>query len=191
MSLNLSPDDLHSFRYEADKAARRLLCQLRLPKDHLDDIRQDLLLDALRRLKWFDPKRGSLGAFTNTVMANKATCIARQANAHRRLFGANPISLDELIPGFEGTTRSETIAEEDGLSALFGQPTDAFAAAERRVDIERRLAILSRKDGALCAALSHATVDELAAAGHGARASLYRRVRDIRLALIAFGLQAA
>jgi RNA polymerase sigma-70 factor (ECF subfamily) len=74
---------------------------------------------------------------------------------------------------------------------LCGQPTDAFAAIERRIDLERRLGVLPRKDGALCAALSRSTVIELAAQGRGARASLYRRVQNVRLALTASGLRAA
>jgi RNA polymerase sigma-70 factor (ECF subfamily) len=191
MRFQLSSDDFHVLQHEADMAARRLLRQLRLPKDDLSDIRQDLVLDALARLKWFDPQRGSFGAFLNAVMANKATRIARQVKAHRRMFGANPISLDEPLPGFEGTTRGDFVSEDDGVAVLCGQSTDAFAAVERRIDLERRLAILSRKDGALCAALGQTTIEELAAAGRGARATLYRRVRDIRLALTAYGLRAA
>ena len=191
MGFELSPDDLHLLQHEADIAARRLLRRLRIPKDDLSDIRQDLVLDALARLKWFVPERGSLGAFLNTVMANKATRIARHAKAHRRLFGANPVSLDEPLPGFDGTTRGEIVADDDGFAALCGQRADAFAAVERRIDLERRLGVLPRTDGALCAALSQATVEELAARGRGARASLYRRVREIRLALTAAGLRAA
>lgn len=189
MGFELSPDDLHLLQHEADIAARRLLRQLRLPNDDFSDIRQDLVVDALARMKGFDSARGSLGAFLNTVMANKATRIARQAKAHRRLFGANPVSLDEPLPGFEGMTRGDLISDDDGFAALCGQRADAFAAVERRIDLERRLTILSRKDGALCAALSQATVEELAARGRGARASLYRRVREIRLALTAAGLR--
>lgn len=191
MRFELSSDDLHILHHEADMAARRLLRQLRLPKDDLSDIRQDLVLDALKRLKSFDSARGSLGAFLNAVMANKATRIARQVKAHRRLFGANPVSLDEPIPAFEGMARGDLLSEDDGFAARCGQPMDAFAAVERRVDLERRLGILSRRDSALCAALSQASVEELAVHGRGARASLYRRVRDIRLALTASGLRAA
>lgn len=191
MRFELSSDDLHVLQLEADMVARRLLRQLRLPKDDLADIRQDFILDALARLKWFDPERGSIGAFLNAVMANKATRIARQVKAQRRLFGANPRSLNEPLPDFEGTTRGDLLSEDDGFAALCGQPTDAFAAVEQRIDLERRLGILSRKDSALCAALTQVAVDELAARGRGARATLYRRVQDIRLALTAVGLQPA
>ncbi|HET6377005.1 MAG TPA: hypothetical protein VFG05_01645 [Methylocella sp.] len=191
MIFELSPQDLHLLQHEADFAARRLVRQLRLPKDDLPDIRQDFVLDALARLKGFDPARGSLGAFLATVFSHKAARIARKVKAHRRLFGVHPISLDDPIPGLAGTARGDLIAEQDGYAAWCGEPTDAFAAAERRIDLERRLGILPRKDGALCAALAHATAGELGASGRGARASLYRRLHDIRLALTAAGLRAA
>jgi RNA polymerase sigma-70 factor (ECF subfamily) len=191
MNFELSPQDLHLLQHEADFAGRRLVRQLQLSRDDLPDIRQDLIADALARLRAFDPERGSLGAFLATVFSHKATRIARQVKARRCLFGAYPISIDDPMPGLAGTTRGDLVAEHDGYAAWCGQPMDTFAAAERRIDLERRLAILSRKDGALCAALGQTTIEELAAAGRGARATLYRRVRDIRLALTAYGLRAA
>jgi RNA polymerase sigma-70 factor (ECF subfamily) len=51
--------------------------------------------------------------------------------------------------------------------------------------------LLDRRNGALCAALAHTTVESLAAQGRGSRSGLYRRLKDIRLALMAHGLKAA
>lgn len=188
MSPSLSPSDLQVLQREADVAARRLRRQLRLPHDDLDDLRQDLLLDVIARLGSFDPTRGSLGAFVGTVMAHRATRIAAKAKRERLLYG---ISLDEPMAGMDGASRGDLIAEDEGLAAVLGQPTDAFTAVERRLDIERGLGCLAPGDDALCVALSHTTVDQLAAAGQGARSSLYRRVKEIRFCLMATGLQAA
>jgi RNA polymerase sigma-70 factor (ECF subfamily) len=143
------------------------------------------------RLPAFDPERGSLGAFAGIVMANKATRIANKVKRERRLYGAVPASLDEPFPDSESATRGDLFAEEDGLAAYLGQPVDAFAEVERRLDVARGLGTLDPNDGALCAALSRTTVDRLAGGGRGARSSLYRRVKDIRLALLAVGLRAA
>ena len=108
----------------------------------------------------------------------------------RRLYGAAPISLNETtIPESDGLARGDLIAEDKGLAVYFGQPADAFAAAGR-LDLERGLRTLDPVDRALCASLTHTTVDRLAASGHGARSNLYRRVRNIRLALLAVGLTA-
>jgi RNA polymerase sigma-70 factor (ECF subfamily) len=191
MRSSIPADELHVLLHEADVAARRLIRQLRLPRVDLDDLRQDLLLDLIARLPAFDPERGSIGAFAGIVLANRATRIANRVRRERRIFGPVPVSLDETIPDSDGLTRGDLVAEGEGLAAYFGQPVDAFAAAERRLDLERGLGSLDRDDGALSAALSQTTVDRLAANGRGARSSLYRRVRDIRLALAAVGVRAA
>lgn len=191
MSFRISLSDLQLLQHEADVAARRLIRQLRLPYDDLGDLRQEFLLDLFARLPAFDPERGSLGAFAGIVMANRSTRIAHKVKRDRRLYGAVPASLDETLPGNDGATRGDLVAEENGLTAYLGQPVDAFAEVERRLDVARGLGTLDLDDGTLCAALSHTTVDRLAGGGHGARSSLYRRVKDIRLALLAVGLRAA
>ncbi|MGB5950793.1 MAG: sigma factor [Parvibaculum sp.] len=191
MHSSISRADLQILLHEADIAARRLVRQLRLPRADLDDVRQDLLVDLIARLPAYDADRGTLGAFAGSVLTNRATRIANKVKRERRMYGATPISLDEVIPDSDGLTRGGLIAEADGLSALFGQPADAFASAEERLDVERGLGSLEPADCALCAALSRATADRLAASGHGARSSLYRRVKDIRLALTAIGVHAA
>jgi RNA polymerase sigma-70 factor (ECF subfamily) len=191
MTTRLTPASLQIIQHEADIAARRLIRKLRIPYDDLADLRQELLVDLIARLPAFDPKRGSLGAFAGIVMANRAARIAHKVKRERRLYGAVPTSLDETLPKGDGATRGDFVSEEDGLSAYFGQPADAFADVERRLDVARGLGTLDPDDGALCAALSRTTIDRLAGGGRGARSSLYRRVKDIRLALLAAGLRAA
>ena len=191
MAPSISGNDLQILVREANVAARRLIRQLRLPYADLNDLRQELLVDLIARLSAFDPERGSLGAFAGAVMSHRATRIANKIKRERRLFGAVPISLDETIANTDGLTRGDLVSEEESLSHHLGQPVDVFAAAEHRIDVERGFGLLDQDDRALCAALSHTTVDRLAASGRGARSSLYRRVKDIRFALTAFGIQPA
>ena len=191
MPSSISRDDLQTILHEADVAARRLLRQLRLGRTDLDDLRQDLLVDLIARLPAFDPDRGSLGAFAGIVLANRARRLAKKARRDRRLFGATPVSLDDVVPGTDGLARGDLIAEAGGMAAWFGQPVDAFAATERRIDVERGLGSLSPSDGAFCAALSHTTADRLAARGLGTRSCLYRRAKEVRLALSAVGVAPA
>lgn len=191
MQLPSSGDDLQILLGEADRTARRLFRQLRLPRADLDDVRQDLLVDLIARLPAYDPPRGSLGAFAGVVLRNQATRIAAKVKRQRQLHGVVPVSLDQPVPDSDGLTYGDLVAEEDGLAALLGQPVDAFTEIERRLDVERAMGGLGHGDVRLCAELSRATADRLAASGHGARSSLYRRVKDLRLALTAMGLQAA
>ena len=191
MQSSISQADLQTLLHEADIAARRLIRKLRLSKDDLADVRQDLLVDVIARLPAFDPKRGSLGAFAGIVMANRAARVAHKVKRERRLCGVAPTSLDEPVPDGDGATRGDLVAEGDGLSAYFGQPVDAFAEVERRLDVERGLGALDPDDARLSAALSQSNIDELVDRDHAARSSLYRRVKNIRLALLAAGLKAA
>lgn len=191
MQSPISRSDLQTLLHEADVAARRLIRRLHLSKDDLADVRQELLVDVIARLPAFDPNRGSLGAFAGIIMANRAARVAHKVKRERRLYGAVPTSLDEILVDGDGATRGDLVSEESGLSAFFGQPFDAFAEVERRLDVERGLGALDPSDGRLSAALSRSTIDDLVDRGHAARSSLYRRVKNIRLALLAAGVKVA
>lgn len=189
MRSELSPSDLQIILDEADVAARRLSRRMRLSRDDLADSRQELLVDLIARLPAFDPGRGTIGAFAGIVMANRATRLAHRVHHHRRMFGVVPRSLDEIVPNGGGATRGDITAEEDGLAAVLGQPVDAFAESERRIDLERGLGTLGAEERVLVAALYRTdTAHQLAATGLGSRSDLYRRAREIRLSLVAAGL---
>jgi DNA-directed RNA polymerase specialized sigma24 family protein len=191
MHFAISSADLHVLLHEADRAARRFLWKLRLPASDLDDIRQELLVDLISRVRGFDPERGSLGAFANIVLSNRATELATKIKRARSVFGAVPISLDEPVPGCPGITRGDTFSEDEGVAALWGQSVDPFTAAERRIDVARGVNRLDAGEQTLCAALTEANIPDLAASGHGSRTGLYRQLKELRYALTAFGLQPA
>jgi RNA polymerase sigma-70 factor (ECF subfamily) len=191
MSLQLSRSDLQLLLSEAHRAARRLVRRIRLPWHQLEDLRQDLLVDLLERLPAFDARRGTLGAFAGKILTHKAARLAKGIR-RERLFGAVPISLDEPAASSEcGEPRGHLLPEDQGLAAHLGQPTDAFARIERRLDLERALGALNGGDLRLCAELCDATTDCLAAQGRAPRSSLYRRVKRIRLELMTAGLAVA
>ena len=183
--------DLALLQHEVKIAAHRLLHQLRLPGEDLADLRQEFLVDLIARLPSFDPKRGSLGAFVGTIIAHRATRVARKVRNYRRMFGVVPVSLDEILPDSENATRGDLIPEAAGYGSLFGQQTDRIAEAELRLNFESGLSTLSDSNKELCASLAYATVDELATRGRGARSSLYRRVERIRLELMSAGVTPA
>jgi RNA polymerase sigma-70 factor (ECF subfamily) len=187
----LAPDDLHTLLREADAAARRVHRKLRLPPADLDDLRQDLLVDLLARLPSFDRERGSLGAFAGVVLRHESARIAEKVARRRQQTAGGALSLDAPVGAHDDAVLSDTLCEADGLGAWLGQPADAFHEVERRLDVERAVAAVEPRQGALCAELTERSVDQLAAAGHGARTSLYRRVRELRMTLAAQGLRPA
>jgi RNA polymerase sigma-70 factor (ECF subfamily) len=161
----------------SESAAARLRWRLGLSPSDEADLRQELLADLTRRLRRFDPARGSLGAFARVVLRNHAARIADRVSRERRRSGGPILSLDAPVG-------SEPLVE-----TLPGEVT--AAATEVRIDVSRALARLQPRDQALCAAVVRWPVDHLAANGFGSRAGLYRRLRELRFLLAANGLEAA
>ncbi|MBJ3778833.1 sigma factor [Acuticoccus mangrovi] len=188
MDRPLSPDDIHTLIREADATARRLHRKLRLPAADLDDLRQDLLTDLIARMPGFDPERGSLGAFAGLVMRNRSVRIAETVARQRRLTAGGPMSVDAPAADANRTSLADQLSEADGLGAWHGQRVDHFEQIDGRFDVDRAIAGIAMRDRPLCAALADRSVDRLANAGFGARTSLYRRVRELRMVLAAEGL---
>ena len=188
MAIVLSPADLDLLRREADIAAARLVRQFLLPRHERHDLRQDLLVDLIIRLKAFDPTRGTLGAFVGTVVVHQAGRLANRIRRERAMFP--PISLDDQHVNSGGLTLGDTIAEADGYAALMGQPADRYAGLERRLDFQRALSSLEPSNLRLCTGLVDRSPTELSQLGIGGRASVYRQVREVRLQLLAAGISA-
>lgn len=186
MSTALSDTDVVLLRREADVGAARLVRRFRLPAHEREDIRQDLLADLIARLPAFDPARGSLGAFAGKVVAHRAARLAVRICRERDLFA--PVSLDTPLAGTEGATLGDILPENAGYAAMMGQATDRFAAVERRLDLLRAVGQLRRPEQALCAELLHRTPVEISERGSASRASVYRKVQEIRLQLMVHGL---
>jgi len=186
---DLDKDEIRLLIKDADRVARRLCRKLYLGPDDHEDIRQELLAEVIGRLPAFDGNRAPLGAFANVVMAHRAAEIANKLTRERALFGVFPYSLDAPLPGTPDLRWSDTLAEDRGLGAFYGEPLNQVTALEDRLDIERSLALLDLADSTLCAALSRKSVGQLAKAGFGPRRSLYRRIRRIEDDLTAYGLR--
>ena len=188
MTSTRSLTNLAVLQSEAEANASRLRRQLRLPAHEHEDLRQELLARSLPRIGSYDPARGSFGAFAGRIMTRQAALLAKRIRRARAASAS--MSLDDPLPRTDGGTAGSAVAEADGYGAWLGQPTDTIAALDRRIDLGRALASLGRSDLALCVALTESTPGELSRAGRGARASLYRRVREIRLRLLAAGVDA-
>jgi RNA polymerase sigma-70 factor (ECF subfamily) len=173
----------------ATKEARRLCRTLHLPEREHEDLRQDLLLDFLNRLPAFDPGRADLPAFAMVCFRHAGTRIAGRVKIERA--ARLPRSLDDAVPNSEGLTFADTIGEAEGYSAWWGQPTDAIAALERRLDLERAASIIAPEDYLLCTALSEHTPHEFGEQKTMPRMRIYRRIREMRLRLIAAGIPSA
>jgi RNA polymerase sigma-70 factor (ECF subfamily) len=68
---------------------------------------------------------------------------------------------------------------------------DAFAAVDRRLDLDRALGTLPQEALPLCAELIEQSPHELAKASPTSRATLYRRLHELRLRLLIAGIPAS
>lgn len=191
MRRSISPHDLSVLQRVADRVARRMRHRLGLPDQDLDDLRQELLLDLIARFPVFDAARGPLEAFASMVAKHRASRIGRAVWRERQLYGHSPLSLDTPLAGDDNAVVGDLFSQDQGLGALFGQTFDVEDEVVTSISLDVGLSELPAHDQHLCAALVTSTIDQLTAAGHGARASLYRRLKDIRLTLLAYGVEAA
>lgn len=167
MSTYLSPTEQSLLLTEADAATARLRWRLRLTPEAAEDVRQDLLLDLVRRMATYDPTRGPIGPFAGRILRNRGSEIAAAIAADRR----SSFSVDEPHDVYQ-----------------VSDPNDK--TRDRRLSLFMALQRLSSRDRAFCLALARFSVDRLAAAGFGSRAGLYRRVQELRCRVAAFGLAA-
>jgi DNA-directed RNA polymerase specialized sigma24 family protein len=155
---------------------------------HLDDIRQELLLQAWRRRPGFDAVRGSEQGFITRVIGNAAAdLIAREAAPRRG--GLSPsVPLDEPVADDEGEETC-TLADTLGPDAALWPGAEARPDVdELRIDVRRAIARLPREDQRLCAGLTRRSVTDLARAQDCSRAAIYDRIDEIRRAFERLGL---
>lgn len=173
---------LHPILSYADRAADRLCRQHAGPRLEHDDVRQDLLLDLLTRLKGFDPARSSLPTFAAICFRHRATHLGILSGRERR--GRHPAALDAPLPDGEGLILLDTISNGDGYGAWIGQSIDRHGASEQRLDFDRALSLLGPDAIPLCAAL----LEPPQVAQTLSRTTAHRRVHELRLQLLALGV---
>lgn len=188
MPFTPSPAETAALLRSADRVARRIVRQCRVPRHEQEDLRQDLLTDLFARLKSFHPSRGDLGAFAASCFEHRALRLVERIKRSRAAM--SPVSLDDPQPGGEGLAIGDTIAEADGYAAWLGQVTDAFAAVERRLDLDRALGTLPAEFLSLCAELTERSPHEVAKASPASRATVYRQLHELRLRLLVAGVPA-
>ena len=188
MQIKISPNHIHIITSEAEMAAKRLQRRLGLPVCDREDLRQDLVIDLLRRLPSYDPARGSLGAFAGLILRNQSSRIAMRIMRQRRAQEGGLLSLDAPMGGGDHRPMSETIPEDEGLSAWLGQTVGDQTRAEDRHALTIALGHLPETDVKFCAAIASRSNATLAREGFGSRSALYRRLSNLRFTLTAYGL---
>ncbi len=185
MKPTAAPLDIQSLLTQAEIAAGRLCRRYRSHLLEHEDVRQDLLLDLVARLKLFDAAQSSLPTFAAICFQHRSTRLTRLLQ--RELQARHPAALDARIRPDSNRTLADTISEGDGYAAWIGQPVDAVGRVEYRLDLDRALTSLTDDAVPLCTNLLSETADPAAAAGLS-RTTRHRRVRELRCQLLAAGV---
>ena len=157
--------------------ARQLVGQAGFTASDREDIEQELILDLLRRLPKYDPKR----AQRNTFIARVATLIEAQ-KAGIRDYRRCRCSLNDRFEDKDGRSveRAETFDQEDYLLRTGAQsrPSDELSALS--IDVTAVLEGLPPKLRNLCRRLKDETVTEISRGTCVPRGTIYESIKKLR-----------
>ena len=144
--------------------------------DDFGDLRQELLLDYLRRSPKFDEARGEWGGFVRGVMRNQAaTLIVRR---HRR--ARHEVLAGDLV---------DPDAEAGENTVLDGGGKDDVATRlDLSIDVRRVLQTLPVRLQRLACLLAEMPVSEACLVTGKSRSRIYQMIRQLRAAFVEAGL---
>jgi RNA polymerase sigma factor (sigma-70 family) len=174
----IDPRIVASVRHHARRASGRLSGM------ELEDLEQELMLHAHRRLSSYDPGRADLWTYADRILSNFVANLAKAAGARSRGGGASKVSLDD--PKLE--LDSEPIA-----AAICDRSSADLSWCERihlRQDLDRVLHSLPQHLQECCHWLARGSVTEAAQRSGLARGSIYSRITTLKRAFAAAGLDA-
>ena len=170
-----------------DHYAKRIARTLRLPETDIDDLRQDLLLEILRRRIRYDPARAAWVTFVEMISRHAADDLANGLVQARRTDGGS-IDAPVVMPDGSRLSLTEILSEEQGLAAFWSGPVDPFRAVDQRIDLERFINALPDHLRRLCRLLQTETPAVAQRLSGASTAAFYRDLQDLRMRLRAVGL---
>lgn len=167
--------------------ARRIAQSLGLAAADVADLRQELLLELVRRARAFDPSRAAWATFIDMIIRHAADGLAERLAYQKRL---NAGFLEDLTTRRNGirVRLTEVLTDGDGLSALWSGAGDPFAEVDRRIDIERFVQRLPDGLRRLCRLLqTEQPADALRLSGLS-KSEFYRQLDELAMRLRSLGL---
>lgn len=167
-----------SVRHHARRASTRLAGM------ELEDVEQELMLHAHRRLNAYDPARADLSTFCDRVLSNFVRNLVKAAGAMSRGGGFSTRSLDDPTFGPDGEMVANAVGSGGSTDPAWCEQVDL------RQDLDRVLHGLPQHLQDCCGWLTTGTVTEASRRSGLARGSLYSRIATLKRAFIAAGLEA-
>jgi RNA polymerase sigma factor (sigma-70 family) len=154
----------------------------KLPGLDLEDLEQELMLHAHRRLSSYDPTRADLWTYVDRVLSNFLANLAKAARAKSRGSSISKISLDD--PNLERDSGAIAAGADNGGS----RELSWCEYIHLREDLHRVLHSLPQHLQECCHRLAESSVTEAARRSGLARGSIYSRMATLKRAFAAAGL---
>jgi len=143
---------------------RRLIGQAGYTRSDQEDIEQDLSLHLRQQLPKYNPRKGTLKTFINTVLDNKIRAMVAARTTSQFDFRQHDFSLDETIETEtgDGVSRGDAIDSEEYLMLTGRINRKAFDTLEMRIDVQCAVSLLPADLQTLCARLQERTIVDIA-----------------------------
>jgi RNA polymerase sigma-70 factor (ECF subfamily) len=156
----------------------------------VEDVRQDLIADVLRRLPKFDSDRAGVKTFISRIINNKIATLLESHDAACRGNGCTKESLDDWVRDeFGAWVRRDTTVDAARRRAHLGicERSDQ-EQRELEMDVASVMASLPPEQRAVSAMLRTKTPTEIAREKGLSRSAIYKHIAAIRAAFVKAGL---
>lgn len=178
-------------RYLIEVMTRHLVGRYGLSYDDVEDIRQDLLLDLLKRLPHYNSQLSQRKTFIHRLIEHELADLLSARQAGCRDHRLRTDSLDDPVCEEDGIMLllMDTLDERHVLRMQGRTRRSPEEVTELRVDLERLLATLTPEQRQICAQLIDHTVTEVARMLAVPRTSIQDIVQKLRVLFNAAGLR--
>ena len=162
--------------------ARRLVRQAGFTASDREDIEQELILDLLRRLPKYNPKRAQLNTFIARVVEHRLASLIEAQKAGIRDYRRCRCSLNECFEDADGRSveRVDTFDQEDYLLRTGAQSRPSEELNRLAIDVAAVLEGLPHELRNLCRRLKAETVTEISRDTGVPRGTIYESIKKLR-----------
>ena len=162
--------------------ARQLVGQAGFTASDREDLEQEMILDLLRRLPKYNPKRAQLNTFIARVVEHKIATLIEAQKAGIRDYRRCRCSLNDRFEDADGrlVERVDTFDQEDYLLRTGGQSRPSEELSALAIDVAAVIEGLPPELRNLCWRLMAETVSEISRDTGVPRGTIYESIKKLR-----------
>jgi len=162
--------------------ARQLVGRVGFTESDREDLEQEMVLDLLRRLPKFDPKRAGRNTFIARIVEHKVATIIEAQKAGMRDYRLCSCSLNDRLEDEEGRSieRMETIDQEDYLRRTGKLSRPMSELRNLSIDLRSAVQALPPELRELCKRLQTKSVTEISRDTGIPRGTIYESIKKLR-----------